>query len=131
MRMDDRACNPWWCLPKSELSTKTSTKRQLCCRLAESLVLNSIYLKISFPSNGVNRVHRFLVTLDDTSRECAKPLFECPAFGFFLYTQNFHTCPKMWTIFLWTIFLWTIFVSTIFLATIFETFKICTFFEHI
>ena len=34
-----------------------------------------------------------------------------------VYTQNFHTSPKMWTIFLWTIFLWTIF----------ETLKICTF----
>ena len=34
--------------------------------------------------------------------------------------SNFHTSPKLWTIFLWTTFL-----SSIFLCTIFETFKIC------
>ena len=30
------------CLPKAELKTKNSTKRQLCCRLVEFLVFNSI-----------------------------------------------------------------------------------------
>ena len=30
------------CLPKAELNTKNSTKRQLCCRLVEFLVFNSI-----------------------------------------------------------------------------------------
>ena len=29
-------------LPKAELNTKNSTKRQLCCRLVEFLVFNSI-----------------------------------------------------------------------------------------
>ena len=31
------------CLPKAELNTKNSTKRQLCCCLVEFLVFNSIY----------------------------------------------------------------------------------------
>ena len=31
------------CLPKAELKTKNSTKRQLCCCLVEFLVFNSIY----------------------------------------------------------------------------------------
>ena len=31
------------CLPKAELNTKNSTKRQLCCRLVEFLVFNSIH----------------------------------------------------------------------------------------
>ena len=44
------------CLPKAELKTKNSTKPQLCCRSVEFLVFNSIYLKISVPSNGRNRV---------------------------------------------------------------------------
>ena len=30
-------------LPKAELNTKNSTKRQLCCRLVEFLVLNLIH----------------------------------------------------------------------------------------
>ena len=33
------------CLPKAELKTKNSTKRQLCCRLVEFLVFNSIHQK--------------------------------------------------------------------------------------
>ena len=34
--------NQCLCLPKAELNTKNSTKRQLCCRLVEFLVFNSI-----------------------------------------------------------------------------------------
>ena len=34
--------NQCLCLPKAELKTKNSTKRQLCCRLVEFLVFNSI-----------------------------------------------------------------------------------------
>ena len=30
------------CLPKAELNTKNSTRRQLCCLLVEFLVFNSI-----------------------------------------------------------------------------------------
>ena len=37
--------NQCLCLPKAELKTKNSTKRQLCCRLVEFLVFNSIHLK--------------------------------------------------------------------------------------
>ena len=48
--------NQLLCLPKAELKTKKSTKRELCCRLVEFLVFNSIYLKISIPANGRNRV---------------------------------------------------------------------------
>ena len=44
------------CLPKAELKTKNSTKRQLCCRLVEFLVFNSIHQKISVPTDGRNRV---------------------------------------------------------------------------
>ena len=35
--------NQCLCLPKAELNTKNSTKRQLCCRLVEFLVFNSIH----------------------------------------------------------------------------------------
>ena len=35
--------NECLCLPKAELKTKNSTKRQLCCRLVEFLVFNSIH----------------------------------------------------------------------------------------
>ena len=35
--------NQCLCLPKAELKTKNSTKRQLCCRLVEILVFNSIH----------------------------------------------------------------------------------------
>ena len=35
--------NQYLCLPKAELKTKNSTKRQLCCRLVEFLVFNSIH----------------------------------------------------------------------------------------
>ena len=49
-----------------------------------------------------------------------KPLFECPTFGFFLYTLKiFIPVPKFPPIF----------CQTIFLSTIFETFKICPFFD--
>ena len=48
--------NQCLCLPKAELKTKNSTKRQLCCRLVEFLVFKSICLKISLSSNGRNRV---------------------------------------------------------------------------
>ena len=34
--------NQCLCLPKAELNTKNSTKRQLCCCLVEFLVFNSI-----------------------------------------------------------------------------------------
>ena len=44
------------CLPKAELNTKNSTKRQLCCRLVEFLVFNSIGQLISLPSIEVHRV---------------------------------------------------------------------------
>ena len=48
--------NQCLCLPKAELNTKNSTKRQLCCRLVEFLVFNSIYQLISLPSDEVYRV---------------------------------------------------------------------------
>ena len=35
--------NQCLCLPKAELNTKNSTKRQLRCRLIEFLVFNSIH----------------------------------------------------------------------------------------
>ena len=35
--------NKLLCLPKAELKTKNSTKRQLCCRLVEFLVFNSAF----------------------------------------------------------------------------------------
>ena len=35
--------NQYLCLPKAELNTRNSTKRQLCCRLVEFLVLNTIH----------------------------------------------------------------------------------------
>ena len=41
------AINKWLCLPKAELKTKNSTKRQLCCRFVEFLVFNSIHWKES------------------------------------------------------------------------------------
>ena len=44
------------CLPKAELNTKNSTKRQLCCHLVEFLVFNSIGQLISLPSDEVYRV---------------------------------------------------------------------------
>ena len=46
MVLDDRhllGSNQCLCLPKAELKTKNSTKRQLCCRLVEFLVFNSIH----------------------------------------------------------------------------------------
>ena len=43
--------NQCLCLPKAELNTKNSTKRQLCCRLVEFLVFNSIHQKKSDPLN--------------------------------------------------------------------------------
>ena len=48
--------NQLLCLPKAELNTKNSTKRQLCCRLVEFLVFNSIGQLISLPSDEVYRV---------------------------------------------------------------------------
>ena len=48
--------NQCLCLPKAELNTKNSTKRQLCCRLVEFLVFNSIGQLISLPSDEVYRV---------------------------------------------------------------------------
>ena len=51
-----RSINQCLCLPKAELNTKNSTKRQLCCRLVEFLVFNSIYQLISLPSDEVYRV---------------------------------------------------------------------------
>ena len=48
--------NQCLCLPKAELNTKNSTKRQLCCRLVEFLVFNSIGQLISLPSDEVHRV---------------------------------------------------------------------------
>ena len=46
-------------LPKAELKTKNSTKRQLCCRLVKFLVFNSICLKISVTSKGRNRSNQW------------------------------------------------------------------------
>ena len=46
MMLDDGhaiGINQCLCLPKAELKTKNSTKRQLCCRLVEFLVFNSIH----------------------------------------------------------------------------------------
>ena len=42
------------CAPQAELNTKNSTKRQLCCRLVEFLVFNSIHQKkVSHPTRRV------------------------------------------------------------------------------
>ena len=38
------------------MNTKNSTKRQLCCRLVEFLVFNSVHQLISVPSDEVYRV---------------------------------------------------------------------------
>ena len=51
--------NQCLCLPKAELKTKNSTKRQLCCRLVEFLVFNLIHWKKSDPASAENRVHGF------------------------------------------------------------------------
>ena len=48
--------NQCLCLPKAELNTKNSTKRQLCCRLVEFLVFNSIHWKKSDAFNKDERV---------------------------------------------------------------------------
>ena len=57
--------NQCLCLPKAELNTKNSTKRQLCCRLVEFLVFNSICQLIIVPSDGVNRgdLHKIFLIL--------------------------------------------------------------------
>ena len=47
--------NQCLCLPKAELNTKNSTKRQLCCLLVECLVFNSIYWKKSDSYKTLNR----------------------------------------------------------------------------
>ena len=52
--------NQCMCLPKAELKTKNSTKRQLCCLLVEFLAFNSIHQKISVPSSGINRLTKIL-----------------------------------------------------------------------
>ena len=44
------------CLPKAELNTKNSIKQQLCCRLVEFFVFNSVHQLISVPSDEVYRV---------------------------------------------------------------------------
>ena len=46
MVLDDgrlKGSNQCLCLPKAELKTKNSTKRQLCCRLVEFFIFNSIH----------------------------------------------------------------------------------------
>ena len=48
--------NQCLCLPKAELKTKNSTKRQLCSRLVEFVVFNSIHKKISIALNVMNHV---------------------------------------------------------------------------
>ena len=48
--------NQCLCLPKAELNTKNSTKWQLCCRLVEFMMINSIHKLISIPSDEVYRV---------------------------------------------------------------------------
>ena len=40
---DAISINQYLYLPKSELNTKNSTKRQLCCRFVEFLVFNSVH----------------------------------------------------------------------------------------
>ena len=47
--------NQCLCLPKAELNTKNSTKRQLCFLLVEFLVFNSIHWKKSDPLNKEDR----------------------------------------------------------------------------
>ena len=47
--------NQCLCLPKAELNTKNSTKRQLCCRLVEFMVFNSIHWKKSDSPKTSNR----------------------------------------------------------------------------
>ena len=47
--------NQCLCLPKAELNTKNSTKRQLCCCLVEFLVFNSVHQKKSDSSKTLNR----------------------------------------------------------------------------
>ena len=49
------------CLPKAELNTKNSSKRQLCCRLVEFLVFNSIHLKKSDTFNIEDRVVYYVI----------------------------------------------------------------------
>ena len=47
--------NQCLCLPKTELNTKNSTKRQVCCRSVEFLGFNSIQKKKSESSKTLNR----------------------------------------------------------------------------
>ena len=53
--------NQCLCLPKAELNTKNSTKRQLCCRLVEFLVFNSIHWKTSDAFNVEDRVEYYVI----------------------------------------------------------------------
>ena len=53
--------NQCLCLPKAELNTKNSTKRQLCCRLVEFLVFNSIYEKKCDSLNIEDRVEYYVI----------------------------------------------------------------------
>ena len=53
--------NQCLCLPKAELNTKNSTKRQLCCCLVEFLVFNSICrLKSDLPKM-LNREEYYVI----------------------------------------------------------------------
>ena len=70
-----RSINQCLCLPKTELNTKNSTKRQLCCRLVEFLVFNSICQIISFPFDEANRVEQYKTFLISPGRRHV-PLFK-------------------------------------------------------
>ena len=62
------------CLPKAELTTKNSTKRQLCCCLVEFLVFNSICrLKSDLPKM-LNR-EEYYVTCGWPLSEIEGPFF--------------------------------------------------------
>ena len=64
-------CNQYLSLPKAELNTKNSTKRQFSCRLVEFLVFNSIHWKKGDAFNVGDRVEYAVICgwpLNETSR---------------------------------------------------------------
>ena len=102
MMLDDGpviGSNQCLCVPKAELKTKNSTKRQLCCRLVEFLVFNSIYLKISVPSNWRNRVNEILkMSISDRIRTLVvndedddEAIFVKPTKRFLSFSGTLHT----------------------------------------
>ena len=121
------------------MKTKNSTKRQLCCWLVEFLIFNSIYSKISVPSNGRNRVK--------LKSEYLNPFlpFFCFFYGqesvisttlsrifHFFHTQKcFFTCPilSLADFFMGRNFTFQFIKSDFYLST-HENFDIIAFFEN-